>query len=305
MDTTGAFMLQPLKQLNARAETRTQTKDITIKEMRLSRNYDVMRSDAASVKFWKVLGESCDVRASKSGVGISVMVAIGSMHHKSSPLFLSVLWNENEVWIPENFVHQDKPKVKYDEWLHLINSFAFFPWCWCTVLCDEENIINIIKEQGKKQELAALSEAKKVAFKITKLPMLPEELELPPWASWSWKNSYLLENVHESQDVLMGSLKMLCTAPVVTAYSTRLVVLGLELILRDSCMIKVDHARADVISTVVGLIKMTTNVSLVDEQQAEEERDNGVAEEERDNREVEDGGEEGDKKERENDKNDD
>ncbi|KAG2150763.1 hypothetical protein DEU56DRAFT_908400 [Suillus clintonianus] len=31
------LVLQPLKQLNARAETRTQTKDITIKEMRLSR----------------------------------------------------------------------------------------------------------------------------------------------------------------------------------------------------------------------------------------------------------------------------
>ncbi|KAG2345454.1 hypothetical protein BDR05DRAFT_946554 [Suillus weaverae] len=64
-------------------------------------------------------------------------------------------------------------------------------------------------------------------------------------ASRSWQEPYLPKYVHESKDMLMGCLKMLCDAPVVTTYSAILAVLGIRLVLRDcKCVIKYEEDEA-------------------------------------------------------------
>ncbi|KAG1883236.1 hypothetical protein F4604DRAFT_1677596 [Suillus subluteus] len=134
-----------------------------------------------------------------------------------------------------------------------------------------------------------LVDAVKDLTKMTeKTPKPHEELNLPQWADWSWRESYLPENLHGSQDMVKASLKLLTKAPIRSSYSATLVVLGLGLILRDckhvieyeedealpgtpfylassimdlQCMLQVDSIVSYTASEVVGLIEIAMNAS--------------------------------------------
>lgn len=121
---------------------------------------------------------------------------------------------------------------------------------------------------------------------------------MPHWVNWSSKESYLPKHVHMSQDEVISSLDMLKEAPIQSAYSAALVVLGLGLLLRDckrvmeyeedeahpdtpsylaisvldlQSILKVDGAISHVAGTVVGLIELTMRASLSNGGNQEEE----------------------------------
>ncbi|KAG1801990.1 uncharacterized protein BJ212DRAFT_1304913 [Suillus subaureus] len=148
--------------------------------------------------------------------------------------------------------------------------------------------------------LELVDAVKDLAIMMENLQLLQEELELPNWVNWSWKDSYLLESVHESQDMVMASLELMRKAPIQSVYSAALVVLGLGMILRDckrvieyeedeappgtpsylassnldlQCIIKVDDAISHMVCKVVGLIEVAMKA-------ASGHSDNGDQEEE-------------------------
>ncbi|KAG2062909.1 hypothetical protein BDR04DRAFT_1164491 [Suillus decipiens] len=134
-----------------------------------------------------------------------------------------------------------------------------------------------------KSYLELVDTVKDLAIMTENLQSPQEELELPNWVNWSWKDSYLPKSVHESQEMVMASLELMKKAPIQSAYSAALVVLGLGMILRDckhvieyeedeappgtpsclassnldlQCIIMVDDAISHMACQVVGLIKV-------------------------------------------------
>ncbi|KAG1846293.1 hypothetical protein F4604DRAFT_1688437 [Suillus subluteus] len=123
---------------------------------------------------------------------------------------------------------------------------------------------------------------------------------LPTWADWSWGGSYLPENVHVSYAALKASLETLQTFPISGAPSAMPVVLGIELLYRESkqvieyeedeadpntpfylpssaldlqFLVALDDAVREVLATVVGHIERITKESFSDEDQEQGDED--------------------------------
>ncbi|KAG1838549.1 hypothetical protein DFJ58DRAFT_733800 [Suillus subalutaceus] len=81
--------------------------------------------------------------------------------------------------------------------------------------------------------LELVDAVKDLATITENLPTPEEQLDLPPWVNWSSKESYLPASEHMYLDSVIGSLDLLTEAPIQSAYSAALVVLGLGLLSRD------------------------------------------------------------------------
>ncbi|KAG1830728.1 hypothetical protein DFJ58DRAFT_848381 [Suillus subalutaceus] len=146
--------------------------------------------------------------------------------------------------------------------------------------------------------LELVDAVKDLATITENLPTPEEQLNLPPWVNWSSKESYLPASEHMYLDSVIGSLDLLTEAPIQSAYSAALVVLGLGLLLRDckrvmeyeedeahpdapyylpisvldlQIILKVDSAISHVTGTVVGLIELAMRAGLPDNSDQEEE----------------------------------
>ncbi|KAG1866759.1 hypothetical protein F4604DRAFT_1928056 [Suillus subluteus] len=146
--------------------------------------------------------------------------------------------------------------------------------------------------------LELVDAVKDLATITENLPTLEEELNLPPWVNWSSKESYLPASEHIYLDLMIGSLDLLTEAPIQSAYSAALVVLGLGLLLRDckcvmeykedeahpdapyylpisvldlQIILKVESAISHIAGTVVGLIELAMRADLPNDSDQEEE----------------------------------
>ncbi|KAG0691937.1 hypothetical protein DFH29DRAFT_883403, partial [Suillus ampliporus] len=73
-----------------------------------------------------------------------------------------------------------------------------------------------------------------LAILANQTPISEQHEDLPTWADWSWRETYLPEDIHTSYAALVASLNMLQTCPISGSPSVMPVVLVIGLLYRES-----------------------------------------------------------------------
>ncbi|KAG0703423.1 hypothetical protein DFH29DRAFT_998562 [Suillus ampliporus] len=73
-----------------------------------------------------------------------------------------------------------------------------------------------------------------LAILANQMPISEQHEDLPTWADWSWRETYLPEDIHTSYAALVASLNTLQTCPISGSPSVMPVVLGIGLLYRES-----------------------------------------------------------------------
>ncbi|KAG1884556.1 hypothetical protein F4604DRAFT_1676680 [Suillus subluteus] len=138
-----------------------------------------------------------------------------------------------------------------------------------------------------------------LAILANQKPISEQHEDLPTWADWSWRETYLPEDIHTSYEALVDSLNKLQTCPISGPPSAMPVVLGVGLLYRESkrvieyeedeadpntpsylphsaidlqFLVALDNAVQEVLFSVIGHIERLTKEGLTDEDEDEEMR---------------------------------
>ncbi|KAG1883111.1 hypothetical protein F4604DRAFT_1678020 [Suillus subluteus] len=138
-----------------------------------------------------------------------------------------------------------------------------------------------------------------LAILANQKPISEQHKDLPTWADWSWRETYLPEDIHTSYEALVDSLNKLQTCLISGPPSAMPVVLGVGLLYRESkrvieyeedeadsntpsylphsaidlqFLVALDNAVREVLFSVIGHIERLTKEGLTDEDEDEEMR---------------------------------